>query len=141
MRPLYETKADLNREYDCVERLMSAWKCNARKLPISYQLDYMFERNKKPTGWGEIKCRNHSFNTYPTLILSYAKMDRGIQYHNRTGLPFIVVASMQDGDFWYLHSDGDDLPIRWGGRTKNVRDNQDSEPVVHIPMDLFKRVA
>jgi hypothetical protein len=48
---------------------------------------------------------------------------------------------MQDGDFCYLHSDDDDLPIRWGGRTKNVRDNQDSEPVVHIPMDLFKRVA
>ena len=70
MRPLYETEADLNREYDCVERLMSAWKCNARKLPISYQLDYMFERNKKPTGWCEIKCRN--LFPYTTLFRSQA---------------------------------------------------------------------
>jgi|TARA_R110002096_G_scaffold288341_1_gene482085 hypothetical protein len=141
MRPLYETKSDLNREFNCVERLMSAWNCNARKLPISYQLDYLFERNNKPSGWCEIKCRNHTSTTYPTLILSYAKIERGIQFSERTGLPFIVVASMQDGDFWYLHNDNDQLPMRWGGRTKNVRDNQDSEPVVHIPMGLFKRVA
>ena len=141
MRPLYETSSDLDREYSCIERLMSAWKCDAHKLPISYQLDYMLERDRKPAGWCEIKCRNNTSTTYPTLMLSLSKMDRGIRFFKSTGLPFIVVASMQDGDFWYTYKELHKLPIKWGGRTKNVRDNQDSEPVVHIPMSLFKRVA
>lgn len=130
------------KEEGCVQRLNGAWRHELRKLPISYRVDRAVIHGDAILAWLEIKCRTHSFATYDTLLLSMLKWSAGIEWFRVTGLPFVVVASLEDGDFYYVFRDDDEYTfvITFTGRTKNTRDDGDVEPVIHIPMGRFTRV-
>lgn len=140
MRDWYETDNDLAKESRCMETFTMAYGAVAHKLPVSYHLDYMVEREGKATAWAEVKCRNNPSTRYPDLMLSILKWNVGVGLSIHTGLPFILVAGFDDGVFWYRYKPDHTIPIRWGGRTKNTRDRADIEPVAHIPIPLFTKV-
>jgi hypothetical protein len=142
-RPRYETEANKKREKACVKKLNGAWRRRLRKLPFSYHLDYALVQGEKVIVWLEIKGRSHSFATYDTLILSMLKWRTGIEWFRATGCPFVVVAALTDGNFYYVFREEDaySFDITYTGRTKQTRDEADIEPVVHIPMDCFHPVV
>jgi len=141
-RKLYESKEDLNRESACINHCVSKWGTDFKKLPISYRLDFMVTSSGQAAGWVEIKCRTHKSNQYDTVMLSLSKWNAGIDLHEKSGLPFIFVVSFKDAVFRYLYSVEDSsINIRWGGRTRATRDIADIEPVVHIPINLFKNLG
>lgn len=139
-RPTYENGETLAHEKKVFAVLEEAWKCKLYKLPISYGVDAMAEREGKLVSWIEFKGRKHKHDEYPTLILSVLKVLSGVRLRKLTGARFMLVIDFQDGLYFVDMSSilDDKLDIRMGGRTKATRDREDIEPVVHIPIELFK---
>ncbi len=57
-------------------------------------------------------------------------------------IEFVLAVGFSDGSIWhftYNPKDNNDFEITWGGRNKK-RDSQDQEPVIHIPVSMFKKL-
>jgi len=136
-RPLYESQADLQNETQVAEHLNKAWSCKFHKLPMSYNVDWMIMRDK-PVAFAELKCRKNDSTRYPTLMLSLNKWVKGSQFANELDVPFFIICRWTDGLFF--HEVGS-TPVTYGigGRTDRG-DSQDTEPVVYIPVESFKRI-
>lgn len=134
----YETESTLRSESQVARRLESAWGCSLRKLTVSYRVDFALEKDDSVRAWLEVKCRNYPSSRYPTLMISVLKWETGILHTLATGLPFIIAAEFTDCIKFYRYSDKHKVNYKWGGRTRVARDNSDIEPVVHIPLELFK---
>ena len=136
-RPLYESQADLQNELQVAEHLNKVWHCKFHKLPMSYNVDWMIMRDI-PVAFAELKCRKNDSTRYPTLMLSLNKWVKGSQFANELDVPFFIICRWTDGLFF--HEVGSN-PVTYGigGRTDRG-DSQDTEPVVYIPVESFKRI-
>jgi hypothetical protein len=114
------------------------------KLQLPYCFDFAAMRGGRIVSWVEVKCRTQESTTYPTLMVSAHKWVEGISYAKTTGLPFVLVVEFEDCIKYFKHDVGDptdSIHLEWGGRTRTPRDRFDAEPVVHIPMELFKPIG
>jgi len=139
VRPMYESANDRVNETNVVSIIAPKWKCEAKKLPTSYFIDWVLMRDGKAAAFMEVKCRKNLKSKYPTLMLSLAKWMHGQQFAQAANVPFFVAVEWEDGIFW--HKAGDvPVTIGFGGRVDRG-DDQDMEPVVFIPVAAFKRAA
>ena len=143
-RPLYETEADLARERAVIERVNMGFY-EIRKLPIKLHVDFgLFDKETgKLRRWAEIRCRNNPRDKYPTLFISLEKMLYISQLVNITSKPLSLLVEWTDVTGRFDIEKGDslaDFDITWGGRGQ-LRDDQDVEPVMHIPTDRFKSLG
>jgi len=139
LRKIYETQYDLDNEKSISEVIQSVCNLSLRKLRMKYFIDFIAFRNKKAVAVVEVKKRNNNHDTYPTLILSLAKYNRGVEFFKVNGLKFIFAVQFNDGCFFYKYKDGDRFAIELGGRTDR-KDAEDIEPVVHIPINRMKKL-
>jgi hypothetical protein len=132
-RPLYETPENLKREQEVANAIKEKWKCDIRKLPIAYRLDYMILKNNKPVAVLEIKCRNAM---YEEMYLSLHKWMAGKELSRNVGVPFILAYEFKDkGIYW--HTVNEEKPeLAVGGRTDRG-DWQDIEPMVVFRLSKF----
>jgi len=137
-RPIYETQKDLTREKSIGDVLARVWKAELHKLPRSYHVDWMITKNKQVKAFAELKCRNNASNQYPSLMLSLHKWMHGKQLAAEVSGDFLIIVQWQDGLFYFKES-GFDVTYNFGGR-KDREDDQDMEPVVHIPVNYFKQI-
>lgn len=135
---MHETESSLHSEGQLAKRLEKAWECSLRKLTVPYRVDFALEKEGAVQAWVEVKCRNYPSTRYPTLMISVLKWETGIMRAQATGLPFIIAIGFADGIKYYRYSSEHKVSFTWGGRTRLTRDQSDIEPVVHIPMELFK---
>lgn len=149
-RPLFETDADKKRESDFSAKICELRKVKMHKLPISYKLDFMVtDLNDRAIALAEVKCRNNASTLYPSFAISLAKYEQGIRLtehlcHDLTSEPikFLIFVRFEDKDLYYKHDqmNASEIHVRWGGRIWDARDEDDREPMVHIPMGLFKEI-
>ena len=139
MRKIYETQNDLSNEKSIAEVIQSVCNLSLRKLSMKYFLDFIAFRNKKAVAVVEVKKRNNNHDTYPTLILSLAKYNRGVEFFRVNGLKFIFAVQFNDGCFFYEYEDGDRFAVELGGRIDR-KDAEDIEPVIHIPINRMKKL-
>jgi hypothetical protein len=138
VRPRYETEDDLRREQFVADRLMEAASITLFKLPDSYGPDF-FHKHRII----EVKCRKHSSDTYPTLLLALRKWRDGLFLAHLISGQFVVAVGFTDGIFT-ASVDPKNLPtyeIVVGGRTRQTRDDGDIEPVVHIPISDMTKIT
>jgi len=141
-RPLYETKADLDRETKAKGLIETQFSCKLHKVPKDYRVDYcMTLRDNEIVGWCEIKCRNNESTRYPTYMVSLKKISEGLRLAEMTNAPFTLFIQFTDKLMYYIVKTTDKLEYKVGGRTVQTRDAQDIEPVVYIPMVLFREVV
>ncbi|HJQ26398.1 MAG TPA: hypothetical protein VKA60_20965 [Blastocatellia bacterium] len=138
IRAAYETESSLSSESRVARRLEQAWGCSLKKLTVPYRVDFALEKDDSIQAWLEVKCRNYPSTRYPTLMISVLKWETGILHSRTTGLPFIIAIGFTDCIRFYRYSDKHKVTFKWGGRTRATRDNSDIEPVVHIPLELFR---
>jgi len=137
-RPMYET-ADHRLAEDAVRDLIAVnWRCKVEKMPISYKLDFAAVRERIVVAFLEVKCRQHRFGQYPTLMLSAAKWQAGCALAETYHIPFGLVIGWQDGVYWCRAQNDPSIRLEWGGRSTQTRDSADIEPVVHVPVGQFK---
>jgi hypothetical protein len=139
MRPIYETDGDLEKEREIGRTLSRAWKATLHKLPRAYNVDWMLVNAQgQAKAFVELKSRSNPSTQYPTLMLSLHKWMHGKAMAKEIGGVFLVVVRWTDG--LYYHRQGDcEVTYGIGGRTDRG-DDQDVEPVVHIPTKEFKRI-
>ena len=144
-RPLYETKADLALEVGAIDEFCQKHSYDYRKLPIQYRLDYaIFKKNERQMcGMIEVKCRKISWSKYNTLILSLQKVMHMKSYSDFGIRSGILLRNLDGLWLWKFNHNID--RIEWGGRYKGgpskPRDDQDAEPVVHVPKESFIQVS
>jgi hypothetical protein len=145
MRPTYETESDREREEACAKRILSRLGAGAMMVKLNGQysrIDRLALRPGKKPLWIEIKCRSARSDSYPSLMLSCAKWQAGVEMADATGGQFVIVAAYTDGDYAYTykreHVNSGEVQVVFGGRTLHTRDAGDVEPVVMIPKQFFR---
>ena len=142
MRPMYETKQDLNNEQEAAKVVERKFNCTMSKLPIRYHLDFVAKRGDKAVAFCEVKTRNYTMAKIGQMggyLMSIGKWSAAKQLHDATGLPFILVVRTTDG-IWYgsfKEFTPDDVLVR--GRTDR-NDWQDIEPCVLINVAKFTKL-
>jgi len=142
-RPIYENEASLKSEASTAFEVEKAWKSNLIKLPMKNRIDFLMKRKSdgEPKAFIEVKNRACKRHKYQTFMISLEKWVTGLAFESTTTLPFIIVVNWDD-EIGYLkcsdHIAG--ISVNMGGRTDRG-DAQDIEPVVHIPIYLFKTLV
>ena len=111
-------------------------------MPYRYRIDFVLYFDGKV--WAVVEYKNRSkisVHTYKSIILSCDKVFAGLEWVRARGCKFKFVVEFSDG-FYATdidHEDARDFLIVQGGRTDR-NDEQDIEPVYHIPIHRFKRL-
>ena len=140
MRPIYETDKDREQEADFIKELCIAWKCEAKKLPIHYKLDFALIREGVIRAFLETKIRSYARGYFDTYMISMAKVLAAKEYSAFAGVPSLLSVRWDDGDGFIALHDIKDFHIGFGGR-EDRGDPQDMEPVVFIPIEHFGRIG
>ncbi len=138
MRPLYETKINLNSEIKVMDYVSQCWNVVYFKLPMSYKIDYAIYRDTNLVGFAEVKCRTHTFGAFPTYIISLAKVLEARRLGRETNTTSILIVSWL-GALAYLDFFSP-FTTKQGGRSDRG-DWQDQEPMEHFELKYFKRVG
>ena len=136
-RPLYETEADRTAEAQVAYTLAAQLGCIAERTPRAYQIDWLLMRRNLDS-FVEIKRRQVPHNRYPTLMLSAHKWDYGRSMAERFDVGFYLAIEYTDGIYYWRTKDIKP-EVRIGGRSDRG-DDQDMEPVVHLPIELFAKL-
>lgn len=137
-RPIYENGETLAAEEATIRKAAKVWRCEYRKLPRQYRVDWAMVRAGKIAAWVECKFRRNESTRYPTLFLSLGKVMAGLELSRMTGLPFILLVEWTDM-VGYLKVQGIG-PLRFGGRTDRG-DWQDTEPLVDFSIGDFREIG
>lgn len=140
-RPKYETGATLDEERKIGGQIAAVAGCDMFKLPLSYQVDFIFLKDKRPTAFVEIKDRQKyardKIDALGGYMLSLQKWLRARSLCEPTGIPFLIGVRFADGVYVATIKDWDSYIIRMGGR-RDRGDWQDVEPMAMIPVSEFK---
>lgn len=143
----YETAQDLEHELAIKAAVESRGKVRLVKLKKFSRVDFvMTEKNGNAIALCETKTRNHAKQQHETLFIDYNKMETAIYlcrhfYNEATMKPldFILFIQFIDGIMFYKFNPEDRLTIKEGGR-RDRNDRNDIQPLVHIPLKLFKNL-
>jgi hypothetical protein len=144
-RPTYETSEHLEAERKAIEHVEACWGVTCKKTPQYYKIDYTVVNSAGfVCGWAEVRGKGFERNRFSTFYTSLEKAMTLVRYESLTKKPAMLIVAWLDGIYCYRFklSDLSQREIRWDGRTVNSRgDNQDIEPVIHIPVNEFSKVA
>lgn len=143
-RPTYETKDHLENERRAIEHVEAVWGVQCRKTPKYYKIDYTVTApNDRVVGWAEVRGKNFERYRFSTFFTSLEKAMTLVRYEALTAKPAVVIVAWKDGIYCYRFTVNDTRTqaITWDGRTTNSRgDDQDIEPVIHIPVRNFVKL-
>ena len=129
MRPLYESKSDLENE----QRLIKLVARRYHKLPLKYRFDY-FVPAPIAKMW-EIKIRH---KTYPTWMVSLSKLIAAKSYE-AVGIEAWALIDMAGVIYKMRFMDTPVDSYEGGGRVER-NNQQDMDPVVHYKLGDMVRV-
>tara|TARA_R110000744_G_scaffold69627_1_gene141217 strand:- start:111 stop:551 length:441 start_codon:yes stop_codon:yes gene_type:complete len=135
---MYENDLNLISEKQVINHVSKSWNVVSYKLPISYKLDYAMYRDEELLGFAEVKCRTHKFGTFPTYMISLAKVLKSRDLWLCTRRPTILIVSWI-GKVAYLDFSSPHK-IKQGGRSDR-NDWQDQEPMCHYDLKEFKGIG
>ena len=141
-RPIYENESSLKNEAGTAFEVEKAWGCKLIKLPIKNQIDFLMkDKAGNSRAFVEVKNRACKRHQYPTYMISLHKWVAGMNNANYLCMEFVLVVNWDD-EIGYLKckSNLEGITVNMGGR-EDRGDAQDIEPVVHIPIYLFKTLV
>lgn len=134
-RPIYESDADRRRERDAISLYCAKRRVSFAKLPMFYEVDFALLLRGKVVGCAEVKIRSAR---YSTMILSLHKWLALCAWAN-AGLQARVLVMWPSGLHLFRVQPNVVRDITMGGRVDRA-DDQDVEPVVHLPTSEFEAV-
>ena len=141
-RPMYETEANLENERRAKQFLEERWSCVLHKVPLKYQVDWMAMRGDNPMAFIEYKFReNLSFYKYPRYMISLDKWMKAKQLSKEVEVPFVMVITFTEGTYYGSFDNTMTLEMKYGfGGRYDRGDAQDVEPMVFLPLNIFKKL-
>jgi hypothetical protein len=139
-REKYETDEDLAAQNDIAEFVQSRWRVTLQKNPPLHPIDFTVIRNGKVIGFAEVKRRHSSTAHYGRLMLSLSKWVEMWKLYESTGRKVWLIVRFGEVHKYMMYHPAlkTNIEICYRGRTKQTRDKWDIEPVVLIPMELFR---
>lgn len=143
-RKVYETDSDRKREEEVVNIIKEAWGCLVSKpLPHRYVVDRSISINNELKCWIEIKNISNKKYDFDEFHIASHKIINGITKARSTNSKFFLFVRWDClnnlNDVHYIECcDKLFKTVKWGGRIKTARDNQDEELMVCIPHKNFK---
>jgi hypothetical protein len=138
MRPIYESAFDKQREDNVRRYIADNYACIYMKTAELAGVDgYLHYPDMNLAALVEIKCRNNSYNKYPTYMLGANKWRNGLTMAKEKNVPFMLVVSFTDGI--YITKMKDNYEIKQGGRYDRG-DSMDVEDCIYIPMSDFRKM-
>lgn len=144
MRTLWEARDDVKAEDEFAAHIAATKKLICHRLPRHYLLNYIItDSDDKAIGFADVRLSNTPH--HPTYALNLRTWETGIRLalslcHELTSAPmlFLVCVRFPDGDKYYKYQEAERAVacVRWAGKQKTSEPY--SEPVVHIPLNLFK---
>lgn len=138
MRKSYETTASRRAEEAVGRVVAKRIGLEVRQMPLKYPVDFAFAAGTEVRAFAEIKCREHHFGAFPTLILGLNKWAACRRLSEFSGVPALLVVRFGSEIRWCRMPDHG-LDVRIGGR-EDRGDWQDVEPVVHVPVRIFEQL-
>lgn len=87
----------------------------------------------------EVRCRNNNKNRYPTMMLAEKKWIE-LKKYSWPEAPAVFLVKWSDCLGYVEYSDELKVTREWGGRNQ-MRDEEDVEPMIHIPISNFKIIT
>lgn len=134
--PLWEDQRDLQNEQRVADKLARQFHCSFFKLPVAYYVDFAFIRDDNICGLVEVRCRNNSFDQYPTIIVSTQKRMHCLELADHLDVKCIFAIQYLDQLCWIDLAEKPDY-VRVGGRN-DVRDARDIELLSHYKTERLK---
>ena len=136
-----ESDLDRKNEKEIATALCAEWMCEFQKIPAKYSVDYALTRNNLVIAYVEVKDRP-SWKGYDTYMLSTYKYNRALELAKAQDRPVYFAARLGDDIMWTCLSE---LPFDTVANTQiggwgNPRDEDDIEPVIHIPIAHFREL-
>jgi len=133
-----ETPADLAEEQAMADKVAKLWRCELKKLPKNYHIDFAIMDGGEVKGFIEMRRRHIKSTDYPDTFLSLKKW-MGLQaVAKTTGLPVHWCVQYDDKICSIKVAD---QKLKLGINGNRMRGYEDSfEPVVHIPIADLKEV-
>jgi hypothetical protein len=138
MRPRYETNADRKRQQDAVARLAGHMGVEAKPTADLAPWDYDLHRAGELVAIVEVKCRLCLSTTYPTYMIGSAKVETLRDAAAERGVPGLLLVAWMDRLGLIDAGVAASRAMRAHGGRVDRGDPLDLEPVLHIPMALFK---
>jgi len=139
-RPMYETQNDKKNEKIVARMFVDRFSSSVTGYcltPPRYPVDVAFTNGDEVKGFGEIKTRNVDMRTYPTYMISLAKIVDMKALSYTCGVPCLLIVKWKDHAGYLDVSKVFPSKISIGGRVDR-NDKQDVEPVAHYELSLFK---
>ena len=143
-RPLYETKSQVAVETANGKKLAEAKGWTIHKLPRRMRLDWYCEAGEQCQAIVEHKFRTFDYEPEDgwDVMVSLDKMIAGIELAAYLDVPFYYMVDFNGGHLaWVQVESIASSWVKWGGRTRQKRDDQDAEPCLYIPQKVFDAVV
>lgn len=139
-RPKYENDGHMTIERQTVGYVADVWRVGFYKMPESYRCDYAFTRNGRVVAFCEIKARSNPRDKYASYSIALGKWMALANLTEFTALAVLLIVRWTDVIGVLKVEPLKDTWIEWGGRADRG-DPDDREPMIHIPIEAFKRMA
>lgn len=137
MRPIYERSPDRANQAEAVRLFCREYGVSPHETPRLAGWDYEVRRDGRTVALVEVKCRTCVMHTYPTYMVSRAKVDALRSEARAQGVAPILLVRWTDAAGWVrLDRRTEEWSDAVGGRTDRA-DPMDTERVAHIPIRLF----
>ena len=134
-----ESALDRRNEKEIATAIVGEWMMEFQKIPLKYSLDYALTRAGLVVGYLEVKNRPN-WKGYDSYMLSLYKFNRALELSAASGRNCYFAARLGGDIMWTCLNE---LPesvrenVQIGGWA-NPRDDDDIEPVIHIPISYFR---
>lgn len=135
-RQMYETPHDRENEANLISALGPRMRCQFKKLPIKYGLDYIVIKEENPVGFVEFKFRTIPMGKYDTYMISLHKVMMARELMEVTGLPAYLIVQWTDA-VGRIRFPTRVQELGYNGR-RDRNDSDDVEPVALLPIKDFE---
>lgn len=131
------------------EQFVADYMARLYKLAVQRQSDeccYDFSLynpvGNKPCAVVEVKTRNMFWGEYPDIQVSHQKMENCLAAGAALGCPFVFIVQCETGIFEAQINTLEGLKTSINGRKDrlHLRISTDQEKMVHIPLNLFRKI-
>lgn len=144
-RPRYatpQTEADQNALRD---RFCKAYGMTWKKEPDNQRINTALFKAAAASGavaYGEFRCRTNGYDTYPTYMLDRHTWGLLKLKFKTEGKPVVLVIGFSNGDYYIkITPEVVKQVVEGVGGRHDRGDAKDVEPVIHIPIGMFKKVG
>lgn len=138
--PIFTTTSDVTSENEISALLEREWGCEMRRFGLLAPLDWYSTRAGRLVGVLELKTRSHPFAQFPTVFLNVRKWLALTLASTGLGVPALFVVRWADSLGWCSVADVDARVHRIGGCSRRVKSDSDIEPVIEVPVELFRKI-